>query len=63
MKSGWLLVLALSMLTGCRTYSPDAGHEIVLVEKPMIFGHGGVDPESVKTGLTIAALTTEGVDV
>jgi hypothetical protein len=51
------------MLTGCRTYSPDAGHEIVLVEKPMIFGHGGVDPESVKTGLTIAALTTEGVDV
>jgi hypothetical protein len=44
-------------------YSPDAGHEIVLVEKPIIFGHGGIDPEPVKTGLTIAAVTTEGVDV
>jgi len=63
MKSGWLLVVALSMLTGCRMYSPDAGHEIVLVEKPIIFGHGGIDPEPVKTGLSIAAITTEGVDV
>ena len=42
MKSGWLLVLALSMLTGCRMYSPDAGHEIVLVEKPIIFVAGGI---------------------
>jgi regulator of protease activity HflC (stomatin/prohibitin superfamily) len=49
--------------SGCRTYSPDAGHEVVLVEKPIVFGHGGVDPDPVKTGLTIAALTTQGVDV
>lgn len=63
MKQAWLLVFALSILTGCRMYSPDAGHEIVLVEKPIIFGHGGIDPEPVKTGLSIAAITTEGVDV
>lgn len=44
-------------------YSPDAGHEIVLVKKPLIFGHGGVDSEPVKTGLTVAAITTQGVDV
>jgi len=50
-------------MTGCSSYSPDAGHEIVLVEKPMIFGHGGVDPESVKTGRTYAAFTTDGIDV
>jgi len=52
-----------AMMTGCSSYSPDAGHEIVLVEKPMIFGHGGVDPESVKTGRTYAAFTTDGIDV
>jgi regulator of protease activity HflC (stomatin/prohibitin superfamily) len=52
-----------AMMTGCSSYSPDAGHEIVLVQKPMIFGHGGVDPEPVKTGRTYAALTTDGIDV
>jgi regulator of protease activity HflC (stomatin/prohibitin superfamily) len=53
----------VTMMTGCSSYSPDAGHEIVLVEKPMIFGHGGVDPEPVKTGRTYAAWTTDGIDV
>jgi regulator of protease activity HflC (stomatin/prohibitin superfamily) len=55
--------IATAMMAGCSSYSPDAGHEIVLVEKPMIFGHGGVDPEPVKTGRTYAALTTDGIDV
>ena len=59
-----LAVLSFAALaTGCRMYSPDAGHEIVLVKKPLIFGHGGVDSEPVKTGLTVAAITTQGVDV
>jgi regulator of protease activity HflC (stomatin/prohibitin superfamily) len=59
-----LAVLLFAVLaTGCRMYSPDAGHEIVLVKKPIIFGHGGIDPEPVKTGLTVAAITTQGVDV
>jgi regulator of protease activity HflC (stomatin/prohibitin superfamily) len=47
----------------CRSYSPDAGHQIVLVEKPVIFGHGGVNPEPVTTGRTFAAITTDGIDV
>jgi regulator of protease activity HflC (stomatin/prohibitin superfamily) len=51
------------LLSACSNYSPDAGHEIVLIKKPWIFGHGGVDPEPVKTGRTFAALTTDGVDV
>jgi regulator of protease activity HflC (stomatin/prohibitin superfamily) len=59
-----LAVLLFAWLaTGCRMYSPDAGHEIVLVKKPIIFGHGGIDPEPVKTGLTVTAITTQGVDV
>ena len=51
------------ILAGCSVYSPDAGHEIVLIEKPWFFGHGGVNPEPVKTGRTYAADSTEGVDV
>jgi hypothetical protein len=54
--------LAVS-LSGCSTYSPDAGHEVVLVEKPWVFGHGGVDSEPVKTGRTFTAFTTDGIDV
>ena len=56
------LPLAL-LLTGCSTYAPDAGHEVVLIEKPLLFGHGGVNPEPVKTGRTFTAITTQGVDV
>ena len=59
----FILLMLSSMLTACSVYSPDAGHEVVLVEKPWFFGHGGVDPDPVKPGRTFAALTTEGVDV
>ena len=53
----------LSLLAGCASYSPNAGHEVVLVEKPILFGHGGVDAEPVRTGRTFTVLTTDGVDV
>jgi len=53
----------LALNPACRTYAPDAGHEIVLVAKPFFFGHGGVESEPVKTGRTYAALSTDGVDV
>jgi hypothetical protein len=52
-----------TLVSGCSVYAPDAGHEVVLIEKPWFFGHGGVDSESVKTGRAWAAYTTEGVDV
>ena len=42
---------------------PDAGHEAVLVRKPLIFGSGGVDATPVKTGLKYVAFTTAGIDV
>ena len=60
-------VLAVSAvaaaLAGCSVYAPDAGHEVVLVQKPWFFGHGGVDPEPVKTGRTYTAVSTQGIDV
>jgi len=57
------LLAIILPLAGCSVYAPDAGHEVVLVDKPWFFGHGGVESESVKTGRTWAAITTEGVDV
>lgn len=57
-----VFVLA-AMMTACATVQPDAGHEAVLVRKPLIFGSGGVDPTPVKTGLKYVAFTTEGIDV
>ena len=63
MKRFALVSLFVLFLTGCRSYAPDAGHEIVLVKKPYFFGHGGVDSDPVKTGRSYAALSTEGVDV
>ena len=56
-----LLVVALAI--GCRTVQPDAGHEAVLVRKPLLFGSGGVDPTPVKRGLKYVAFTTTGIDV
>ncbi len=60
---GTLLTGCGLLLAGCSTQSPDAGHEVVLIEKPWFLGHGGVNPEPVHTGLTFTAITTSGIDV
>jgi hypothetical protein len=44
------IVLAAVCSVACNFKSLNAGHEIVLIEKPIIFGHGGVDPNPVRTG-------------
>jgi SPFH domain / Band 7 family len=62
MKCAVTLALTLC-LVACSRFAPDAGHEIVLVKKPWFFGHGGVDPEPVKAGLSYGAVSTEGIDV
>src|SRR4030088_1960082 len=59
----YLILLIALGLVGCSVYSPDAGHEVVLIEKPWIVGHGGVDSDPIKPGRTFAAITTDGVDV
>ena len=37
-----LMLLVVLALSACSTYAPDAGYEVVLVQKPWLFGHGGV---------------------
>lgn len=49
----------LVFIFGVTAVKPDAGYEAVLVHKPMIFGHGGVNQESVKTGRSYVAWTTQ----
>jgi regulator of protease activity HflC (stomatin/prohibitin superfamily) len=61
---GVLVVIAflvwLILLWGVK---PDAGHEAVLIHKPLIFGHGGVDADPVKTGRKYVWWTTDSVMV
>jgi regulator of protease activity HflC (stomatin/prohibitin superfamily) len=53
-----LLLLGCSTLSGCGRAAPDAGQEAVLTDKPLFFGHGGVEQETVKTGLSFTWFTT-----
>lgn len=57
------VVFMAGALAACSTVQPDAGHEAVLVRKPLVFGHGGVDPTPVTAGLKYVAFTTSHVDV
>jgi len=57
------LALSFLAITGCSRFAPDAGHEMVLVRKPWFFGHGGIEAQPVRTGLTFGAITTSGIDV
>ena len=58
-----LSVLILSAAAGCSSVSVDAGQEAVLIRKPLIFGHGGVDSTPIRTGRTFTAWTTQAVYV
>lgn len=58
-----LVIFASLGFVGCRSASPDAGHEAVWVKKPIIFGHGGVDPTPAQTGREFGALTSDAIDV
>jgi regulator of protease activity HflC (stomatin/prohibitin superfamily) len=61
MKPVSLLILAIvtMSLTSCYRVTPDPGVESVLIYKPLIFGHGGVDSVPVSTGATWCVFTTE----
>lgn len=46
-----------------RAAAPDAGHEMVLVNKPILFGREGVSPKPVTTGREYVWWTTQRIDV
>ena len=47
--SVWSLCLMMG-LNSCINVAPGAGEEAVLIHKPYIFGHGGIDAKPVETG-------------
>ena len=65
LKQSLFVALLAILAIGCgfRTVTPDAGHEAVLIRKPLLFGSGGVDGNPVKPGLRYVAWTTQAVDV
>jgi regulator of protease activity HflC (stomatin/prohibitin superfamily) len=58
-----VLGLGALLLSGCIMPAIDAGHEGVLVKKPLLFGHGGVESVPATTGRITVAPTTEVIDV
>ena len=57
------MCLVAALAAGCNGVVPNAGQEAVLIHKPWIFGHGGVDPTPVKAGRSWVAVTTQAVYV
>jgi hypothetical protein len=57
----WLLPVILT--AACSSVAPNAGEEAVLIHKPMLFGHGGVNDAPVRTGRAYVAWTTDHVIV
>src|SRR5678809_1193229 len=63
-QSRTLLLIAAGIalfaaFSGCYRVQPNPGEESVLVYKPYIFGHGGVDPVPVSTGAEWCVFTTD----
>ena len=58
----WLFAaMAIASLTGCSGISPSGDEEAVLIEKPWIFGHGGVDETPVSSGNEWVAISTDAI--
>jgi hypothetical protein len=55
--------IAMVGLGGCTVAAPDAGHQVVWVEKPFFFGHGGVDQTPVTAGREYGAITSDAIDI
>ena len=57
------VAMSAVIVGGCTSVAPDAGQQAVLVRKPIIFGHGGVDDTPIQTGRSYVAWTTDAVYV
>ena len=55
-----LVITGLALiLTSCYRVTPNGDEESVLIMKPYLFGHGGVDESPVSSGATWCAATTD----
>ena len=54
-----LLLFSVILLTSCYGVRSEADEEAVLIDKPLIWGHGGVDDTPVTTGLKWVWFSTD----
>lgn len=59
----FVAVIVIALSAACSSVAPDAGFEAVLIQKPILFGHGGVDPAPILPGRSFVAWTTDQVMV
>ena len=63
MRNLWMLFIVIVcvflVLPGCTVVQPDGDEVAVVVSKPWFFGHGGVDPIPVTTGLSYYVASNE----
>ena len=58
-----MCALALALLQGCGSATPEAGQVAVMVKKPIFFGTGGVENTVYETGRHFHALTTSSYTI
>jgi regulator of protease activity HflC (stomatin/prohibitin superfamily) len=58
-KSLLFVLVASVFMSSCTVVSVDPGEEAVLVEKPWLFGEGGVSKEVIGTGRQYVAISTD----
>lgn len=57
----FVILASLVFLAACGVVSPDNGQQAVLISKPWIIGHGGVQNTPILPGRTFTAVTTDAV--
>jgi len=62
MKTLLLAIVATITMTSCYRVQPNGGQESVLIMKPYIFGHGGVDEEPISAGASWCVWTTDHIE-
>ncbi len=54
---------SIAFLIGLSIVKPQVGYEVVLIDRPLFFGKGGIQPEPVKTDTKVTWRTTEQIHV
>lgn len=57
-----IILLTIISISSCYRVKPNADEESVIIAKPFLFGHGGVDNTPVESGATWVAATTDHVE-
>jgi regulator of protease activity HflC (stomatin/prohibitin superfamily) len=63
MKTLATVAFIAAAMSGCTAVKVDPGNVGVTIESPWLFGHGGVDEQTVFPGLSYAAVTTDYVEI